>query len=746
MRFAISTILLFLFLVAPVSGSSTDKAKVLIILDSSGSMWGQIGGQAKTTIAKEALTGIIDSLPAGLETGLMSYGHRRKGDCQDIELLIPPGPHDPVAMKRKIADLSAKGKTPLSDSLRIGAKTMRSTEEAASVILITDGLETCDSDPCQVAAELAMSGVDFKVHVIGFDLSKADQDRVRCIADKTGGMFVAANDASALRSALTDTVTKVKEPPPPVVEDPGSATLDAPQQVVVGENFDVKWQGPDSRSDYICLAIRDPKVSSCLDHGYTEQGNPAKLAARCDAGDFELRYVHGHSGKVLGRRIIKVLPAQVELDVPPEADAATPVTIGWQGPAYDTDYIAIANSEPPDHGYTAYTYTRQGNPLKVQAPSQPGRYEVRYYLGAGDKVLGRKNIQIKEVSASITGPDKADAASSITIEWQGPGNSGDYISIARPEDQDGYDNYAYTEKGNTVRLNGPSQAGAWEVRYVLGQDGVILARRPIEITRVSAQVQPPAEVDAASGFSVQWQGPNNDGDYISIAKSEDDGGGYLSYAYTGTGNPVKLVAPSAPGTYEVRYIQNLDNVILARQQLVVKGVTATLQAPPSAPMGGSIEVKWQGPARDGDYISIAKPEDDGGGYLYYQYTSDGNPLKLQLPSRAGSYEIRYILAQDNTILSRHALTVDAVPVDVTGPGSAAAATDICVSWHGPDAPNDFISIAAIDSDGGSYLAYEYTGKGNPVSITTPEQPGMFEIRYVSAEHGEILATAPLIVK
>ena len=169
MRSTISTLLFVLLLVLPMSGYSAENQNVLFILDSSGSMWGQIDGKAKTTIAKEALKGIIDSMPGGFDTGLMTYGHRRKGDCKDIELLIPPGPHNPATMKAKVAELSAKGKTPLSGSLRMAAKTLRSTEEAASVILITDGLETCDSDPCQVAADLAMSPEVGDRGVVQFD-------------------------------------------------------------------------------------------------------------------------------------------------------------------------------------------------------------------------------------------------------------------------------------------------------------------------------------------------------------------------------------------------------------------------------------------------------------------------------------------------------------------------------------------------------------------------------------------------
>ena len=72
MRSVISTLLLVLLLILPMLGYSAENRKVLFILDSSGSMWGQIDGKAKTTIAKEALKGIIDSMPGGFDTGLMT--------------------------------------------------------------------------------------------------------------------------------------------------------------------------------------------------------------------------------------------------------------------------------------------------------------------------------------------------------------------------------------------------------------------------------------------------------------------------------------------------------------------------------------------------------------------------------------------------------------------------------------------------------------------------------------------------
>jgi Ca-activated chloride channel family protein len=240
MAIVIGFVLLFLSSTAAASG----PARMVLVLDGSGSMWGQIDGQAKIAIAKTVMADLIDQIPADFQTGLIVYGHRRKGDCDDIEILIPVGPHDPAAMKTRVQAISPKGKTPLSEAVRQASQALRYTEERATVVLVSDGLETCDVDPCALAAELAMSGVDFTVHVVGFDISQEDQARLRCLADKTGGLFLAADSAGALRDALFATVAQVKEPPPPVVADPGMATLAGPPSVPAGSAFKVQWKWP----------------------------------------------------------------------------------------------------------------------------------------------------------------------------------------------------------------------------------------------------------------------------------------------------------------------------------------------------------------------------------------------------------------------------------------------------------------------------------------------------------------------
>ena len=86
------------------------EGQSVIILDASGSMWGQIDGRAKLEIARETLGTVLSGLPAESEIGLMAYGHRSKGDCGDIELVVPPGKGMAGAITAAARDMKFLGK------------------------------------------------------------------------------------------------------------------------------------------------------------------------------------------------------------------------------------------------------------------------------------------------------------------------------------------------------------------------------------------------------------------------------------------------------------------------------------------------------------------------------------------------------------------------------------------------------------------------------------------------------------
>ena len=188
--------------------------RAVIVLDGSGSMWAQIDGKARITIARETLSKVLTDLPDDLELGFMTYGHREKGNCGDIEMLVEPAAGTGAAIAKAAQGINPKGMTPISDAVRLAAEDLRFTEEKATVILITDGLETCEVDPCKLATELEAQGIDFTTHVLGFGLSDEEGQQVACLAENTGGQYLSAADGAGLVDALTKTVAQVVQAQP----------------------------------------------------------------------------------------------------------------------------------------------------------------------------------------------------------------------------------------------------------------------------------------------------------------------------------------------------------------------------------------------------------------------------------------------------------------------------------------------------------------------------------------------------
>lgn len=184
----------------------TDK-NIMVVFDASGSMWGQINGRTKIEIARDTLSSVLSEVTQNMNLGMIAYGHRRKGQCSDIETVVRPGPaaSSVPAMISMANAIKPKGKTPLSDAVRIAAEELRYTENEATVILVTDGIETCDANPCALATELENSGINFTTHVVGFGLSHDEGRQVACLAENTGGQYFPADDADGLNRALKQT-------------------------------------------------------------------------------------------------------------------------------------------------------------------------------------------------------------------------------------------------------------------------------------------------------------------------------------------------------------------------------------------------------------------------------------------------------------------------------------------------------------------------------------------------------------
>lgn len=546
---------------SPLAAQETPSAgKTIVILDASGSMWGQIEGRPKIEIAREAIAGLLATLDPATELGLMAYGHREKGNCDDIELLVPPGKVDRAAFLEKVNGIMPKGMTPLTDAVEQAAGYLMIEENAANVILVSDGLETCDRDPCVLAGELAAKGIAFRTHIVAFDLTSDEAATIKCLADETGGAFLQAQDAATLKDALELAVEAssqaMAEMPAPKL-DP--ATLSAPATVPAGSKFEATWEGPDNPGDYLTIVAKTAEDGKYGNYAYTRNGSPAELTAPVEPGLCEVRYMASPGGEVLGRVDIEVVPVEATLKAPAEAVAGSSVAVEWTGPANDGDYLTIVPAGAEEGSYKGYAYTRDGSPAKVRALPDPGAAELRYVTGQGAKTLAFVPIQITKAEVAVAPPEAADAGEEIVVAFTGPNNEGDFLTIVLASAEEGASpNYAYTRDAvdGAVSLKAPEEAGdGYEVRYVSGAGSATLARAPIVVRPVTATVSGPEKAVAGSEVEVTWFGPRYPGWYVTIVAASADEGAYGRYFYTAdVEGPAKVQAPAEPGPAEIRFM------------------------------------------------------------------------------------------------------------------------------------------------------------------------------------------------
>jgi hypothetical protein len=183
---------------------------VEIIMDASNSMWGQIGGEAKITIARKVLAQIISGLPETMDVGLRVYGHRYelndKRACTDTELVVPIGPVAKTQLIDTVNKIQLKGKTPLVLSVLEAIKDFEKIPNG-SVILVTDGIESCNGDIKSIAPAIKKSGLDLEVNIVGFDIKEAAaRQELESIAKSTDGRYIDARNAGELLSALEQTL------------------------------------------------------------------------------------------------------------------------------------------------------------------------------------------------------------------------------------------------------------------------------------------------------------------------------------------------------------------------------------------------------------------------------------------------------------------------------------------------------------------------------------------------------------
>ena len=563
-------------------GSARAAGDVIVVFDASNSMWGQINGIAKIEIAREVMGNILADWDPGTNLGLVVYGHRSTDDCSDIETVIRPGPLDAAAYMAEINSITPRGRTPLTDAVQHAAEDLAYRDNPGTVILISDGIESCNREPGAVAELLAQDGIAFTAHVVGFGLA-ADQDpeTLSCIADATGGMFLTAQNAGELADALAEIATQVAQappapeprPPPPEPEPAPAVEITAPAHATVGSMFRVSWTPDLGDLDFVTIVPVGTDQGELGNSVRTSAEQPAGLQAPAEPGFYEIRYVRNDGRETLGMVTIEIVDAEIVVTAPQTAIAGATFGVSWSQTIDGRDFITIVPLGADEGTLGNSIRASADQPGGLQAPAEPGFYEIRYMLNEGRRTLATAQIEIAaaevaiEVSATII-----RATDEFRVTWSSTIDGRDFITIVPlGADEGTLGTSIRASAGSPGDLEAPVQPGLYEVRYVLNEGRRTIATTTIEVVAADAALNQGATLDVpetvapGATFAVNWTAEVTGGDQrITLAAPDQADFTWIAMKAAADGPPLEFQAPAEPGFYEIRFLDIGRQEVLSR--------------------------------------------------------------------------------------------------------------------------------------------------------------------------------------
>lgn len=609
----------FLFILI-MAGFAVAETNTLLILDASGSMRGRIDNVVKMDMAKDVTCEYIQSLPSTMNVGLLVYGHRSRDDCNDMEYIVPLGKNNRDTLISTVKGLKPMGKTPITLSLDKAVSILDAKQgDDNTILLVSDGRESCDAEPCSLISKYMAQGKRFVCHVIGFDVDRRAEKELRCIADAGKGNYYTAANMPGFKVAFEN----VKKAQPVVVAAPEPAPTPKPSKTrfksgtltlqkntfIAGERIWVHFSTPEKYTDNAWIGI----IPSNIPHGDERVNDDHDLTYKYlkgnQTGDLEF-YAPGKPGSYdfrmnntddegveVASTSFQVVKGSATLTL-----AKTNVICGEQfDVTFQTQvnlspkaWVGIVPSEIPhgsedrndDHDISyKYLGGKSMGTLTFNAPSNPGTYDLRLHdTDDNGSEIGYTSFTVKRGAASVSLPkSQYQCGETIVITFNTPSNLNPnaWVGIipsdiphgdeSRNDDFDLAYKYLGGKSQGSLEFIAPSKPGAYDFRiHDTDNNGSELAYTSFTIAPSSASVLlnktefSPGETiwltykTSVTFASSAWVGiVPSDIPHGSESRNDkfDIGYKYVKGKNEGT---LEFKAPSKPGAYDFR-LNDSDN-------------------------------------------------------------------------------------------------------------------------------------------------------------------------------------------
>lgn len=613
------------------SASIADDAASMLVLDASGSMWAQLPeGRSKIEVAREVVRDYLTDRDANVPLGVIAYGHNRKGDCSDIETIAPLGMQNAQALADRIDQLSPVGKTPLTDALEQAVQQIPKTAESADVILITDGLETCDRDPCALAREIAAQGIDIRAHVVGFGLSKADVNTLSCIPEETGGQLLSPQSgrelADALRVIEQEKIVEPEVTKPAVL--PVRVGLVLAEGTVWPSDLQYQLQRLDGDEEQVITLPPIENSGEARDyHGVDIPSGKWRITAKSSVG---------------GGEIVVDITQAVDIDVPFSAEIPDYelLNLGTFQPLRAEDLeshlLLVKQNDVKQWNKTLYIYVLPEGAQTYEAAvywnylleEKPGTYQI-YADGLSEP--GRYRVVISEYRFDATKPIYAEGQLSI--------QSGAAVQVKLPEQNAINQAIPMTIEGDLYSYN--------RVQVYRGDDQLVDVTISDLVSEKGFALPP---IDQAGQYELHYLYNDERGERI-VLKVPFAVGESVAPSSTAKAPASEAGKAAADSSSDANtHVNNLNNpsATAADPAAVPSGAHANASLEllmGDVVPGGELTILWTGPALPGDQLVLAPSGSPDAPVWTTNADTADNPLTVTLPNLDFEWAFYYLSAE-----------------------------------------------------------------------------------------------------
>ncbi|WP_409560150.1 vWA domain-containing protein [Hyphomicrobium sp. MC8b] len=492
---------------------SADAPTAMLIVDGSGSMWGRLApaNRPKIDVVRDKL-GALLAEPSSTRVGLISFGHRRRGDCSDVEMIA--GPDSPrQSVLDPLSKLSPRGPGPVTAALRMAVDAIGSSRPA-QIVIVGDNADNCRQDSCAAARAIAKSSPGVVIQVIGIGLSANERPRMACMAEATGGRFYDIADSNGLDAAIDEAVKLAVLAPSDVAGAAGKPLAPKAPPPPAGASLRASAALAEGRP--LITAPVTWRIYKAGGAKVLGQGVGKDISVKLSAGDYD---IEAELGGVKARHTITIADGEAQsIIVPLDAAHLVARAVGSKsGPPSPTATLSVSSNGQPvalKRGDTVDLYLQPAE-YGVTAVDGAARSSQTINLAAGDDKRLDVALSTGRLDLSATGANGGAIQDVLyTVETDDPESPDGRREVARSRSPQA----TFVLPEGTYYIGANAGNGLTSKRVAIGAGQTVtetlaIALVPVKITALVAGV--PAKPDDNIFYRVD----RIDGDRVSIARA-----------------------------------------------------------------------------------------------------------------------------------------------------------------------------------------------------------------------------------